>query len=351
MEPVFAKIYTWYSKNKRDLPWRSTNDPYKIWISEIILQQTKIDQGTNYYLRFIERFPSVEDLAKAPESEILKLWQGLGYYSRARNLHHAAKEIYEKYDSKLPEKYEELIRLKGIGPYTAAAIASIAFRLPYPTIDGNVYRFFSRYFGIHEPINSTQGIKIFQELATEVLDKKDPGTHNQAMMEFGAMMCTPKKPMCQTCPLQDSCYAFAQQYMDELPVKLKKTKKTNRYFFYLLMEENDIIYIKQRSDNDIWKNLYELPLIEMKENYTMDDFLQTTEFKKAIDNLKFTIREISTPVKHILSHQTIYANFIHIHIHQKNEFPLNFIPVNKKDISKFAIHRLMENYLKNKELL
>ena len=351
MEPVFVKLYVWYSENKRDLPWRNTSDPYKIWISEIILQQTRIDQGLNYYLRFVEKFPSVTDLANAPESDVLKLWQGLGYYSRARNLHQAAKEICSRHGSMIPNSYEDLIRLKGIGTYTAAAVASIAFQLPYPAIDGNVYRLFSRYFGIHEPINSTKGVKKFKEVAEQVLDENNPGMHNQAMMEFGAMVCKPKRPDCRTCPLNGSCYALSHHKILSLPVKLKKIKKTNRYFYYLLLEEGQHIYLKQRNDDDIWKNLFELPLIEMKEDQSPDYFLGTEEFKKILSGFKFIINEISKPIKHILSHQNIHARFIHIYISQKKEVPVNFIPVNKKDISKFAIHKLIEIYLKNKGLI
>ena len=222
MDSFRTNIYDWYRINKRELPWRNTNDPYKIWISEIILQQTRVAQGTDYYLRFIERFPTVTQLATANEEEVLKLWQGLGYYSRARNLHTAAKTILESYGSTFPGNYKDIIHLKGIGPYTAAAISSIAFNLPYPTVDGNVYRVLSRYFGIGTAIDSNAGKKEFGQLAEELLLKKDPGMHNQALMEFGALQCTPKSPLCTECPVASSCFAFENALTEQLPLKEKK---------------------------------------------------------------------------------------------------------------------------------
>ena len=245
MDSFSTRIYHWYHKNKRDLPWRSTTDPYKIWISEIILQQTRVAQGTKYYLKFTKAFPKVDNLAEAPEEEVLKLWQGLGYYSRARNMRATAKTIVTKYGSVFPDKYEDIIQLKGIGPYTAAAIASIAFNLPYPTVDGNIYRVLARFYGVELPIDSNAGKKTFQQLAEEIINSTDPGMHNQALMEFGALQCIPKSPSCTSCPLVDSCYAFINKLIDHLPVKEKKTKQTNRYFTYYLIDDGKNIYLKQ----------------------------------------------------------------------------------------------------------
>ena len=224
------KILNWYYKHQRDLPWRETREPYKVWLSEIILQQTRVAQGMPYYYRFVKAFPAVDDLARAPEEEVLKLWQGLGYYSRARNLHATAKIVAEDFDGKFPETYKGLKSLKGVGDYTASAIASFCFDVPEPVVDGNVYRVLSRYFGVGTPINSTQGVKYFKELAREVMDADNIRDYNQGIMEFGAIQCAPKKPYCLLCPLQDSCVALKENKVDQLPVKLGKTKVRSRYF-------------------------------------------------------------------------------------------------------------------------
>ena len=351
MGPFFNKIHAWYYNNKRDLPWRLTKDPYKIWVSEIILQQTKIEQGINYYLRFIEKFPSVTELAKAKEEDVLKIWQGLGYYSRARNMYYAAQEVCRKYNSEFPGNYNELMQLKGIGPYTAAAIASISFNLPHATVDGNVYRFFSRFFGIYDPINTSKGVKKFQQLANEVLFTNNPGMHNQAMMEFGATICKAPNPLCQQCPVADQCFAYSKNEIKNLPVKLKKAKQQKRYFFYLFFQEGDTLFLNKRTANDIWQNLYEFPLIEMHQNLNAKEFLQSEEFSRMMKGSNFTVQEITQPIKHILSHQVIFATFIQIVLHKKNQAQKSFIQTNKKDIYKFAVPRLIENYLQGKGLI
>ncbi len=349
MEHILSKIHHWYHENKRDLPWRKTTDPYKIWVSEIILQQTRVNQGFSYYLRFIEKFPSVEILANATEDEVMKAWQGLGYYSRARNLHAAAKAICENYQSKLPETYEGLLELKGIGTYTAAAIASMAFNLPHPVLDGNVYRFLSRYFGIEEPINSAKGKKAFQELAEEIMDRDNPGNHNQSLMEFGAIICTPKA-QCNNCPVHEHCFAFNNNKFTELPVKLKKIAQKPRYFYYFHFEWKDTIYLQKRTKDDIWKNLYEFPLIEKSEDIPLKEFLSSVEFQQFVAKKGFTINKISKYNKHILSHQVIFATFIYIQLNEKLKMR-DVIQVNKKDIYKFAVSRLIENYLIKKGLI
>ena len=253
-------LIDWYEHNKRELPWRQTQDPYKIWISEVILQQTRVAQGYDYYCRFIERFPDFHALAQADEDEVMKYWQGLGYYSRARNLHEAARSI----DSQeyFPKTYAEVRALKGVGEYTAAAICSIAYDMPYAVVDGNVYRVLSRYFGIDTPIDSTEGKKLFAALADEMLDKKHPAVYNQGIMDFGAIQCTPQSPDCLFCPLVGSCSALSKGLVAKLPVKQHKTKTTNRYFNYIYVRAGAYTFINKRTGNDIWKNLFELPLIE-----------------------------------------------------------------------------------------
>ena len=240
---IAERIVIHYQKIKRDLPWRSGKDPYFIWISEIVLQQTRVDQGTPYYLALTERFPTVTDLAKANEEEVLKYWQGLGYYSRARNLHAAAKQVVDQFNGEFPSDHKTLLSLKGIGPYTAAAISSICNNEAVATVDGNVHRVLSRIFGIEDPIDTTAGKKKFQQLASEMLDRTDPGTHNQAMMEFGALVCTPKKPSCSSCPIMNDCVALIEGKVFNLPFKEKKLTKRDRYFYYIDLRQNGNIWL------------------------------------------------------------------------------------------------------------
>ncbi|WP_340110803.1 A/G-specific adenine glycosylase [Maribellus mangrovi] len=344
MHDLKGTLYKWYKKNKRDLPWRQTNDPYKIWISEIILQQTRIEQGTGYYHKFTEEFPTVVDLATASEDKVLKLWQGLGYYSRARNLHRAAKMITEQHRGIFPDTYAEIRLLPGIGPYTAAAIASIAYGLAYPAIDGNVYRVLSRYFGIDTPIDSTKGKKEFQELAEELISGSDPGMHNEALMEFGALQCTPKSPDCENCPLISGCFAYKMKQIESLPVKAKKTKQSHRYFYYYLIEQGDDCYLEKREDNDIWKNLYQFPLLETPK--ALNDrtiILQKIPFLP--ENSSCNFLSVSATRKHILSHRIIWARVIRIEVSKDVKIQAPYFKVNKKDISKFAVPRLLELFL------
>ncbi len=342
------EIYTWFLDNKRDLPWRKTSDPYKIWISEIILQQTRVAQGINYYERFIENFPTVFDLANATEDHVLKLWQGLGYYSRARNLHYSAKYLVEKYKGIFPEDYKSILELKGIGKYTAAAIASIAFNIPSAAVDGNVQRVISRYFGIKSPVDSNKGIKEIQQIADSLIDSQNPGTHNQAFMEFGALICTPKSPNCKLCPVVQSCYAFHNKQIEELPVKTKKTTQSNRFFYFYLLEGYDYIILEKRNNNDIWKNLYQLPILESKRELTDNEILRLAS---PINEKTINIKSVSNTVKHVLTHQKIFAKFIHFEQKIPFEIDSKFIQVNKKDIYKFAVPKLMERYFKKIKLL
>ena len=343
MDNFTNKIYLWYNDNKRELPWRKTDDPYKIWISEIILQQTRVSQGIDYYLNFIDAFPNVKSLAEANEDEVLKLWQGLGYYSRARNLHSASKEIMEKHNGIFPHEYSDILNLKGIGNYTAAAIASIAFGLPYPVVDGNIYRLFSRYYGIETPIDTNVGYKEFRAHAQKLMPNKNPGFHNQALMEFGALCCVPKSPGCVQCPLSESCFAFNNNIVDRLPVKAKKVKQTTRYFYYYLLVDGNSIYLEKRTQNDIWKNLYQLPLLETSTELTDQQIINTEV--PFITNGLVNLKSISSKKKHVLSHQVIYARLIETEIENNTIIRSNLIQVNKKDIYKFAVPRLVEQFL------
>ena len=346
MKDFSLKLTNWYSTNKRTLPWRESQNPYKIWLSEIILQQTRVAQGTAYYYRFIDQFPTPNQLADAPLDEILKLWQGLGYYSRARNLHKAALHIKNEFKGTFPSTYKDILALNGVGEYTAAAIASFAYDLPYAVVDGNVYRVLSRIFGITTPIDSTLGKKEFKQLAQELLDKKDPATHNQAIMEYGALHCTPKTPKCSSCVFNDQCYAFSNNQVDVFPIKEKKIKKTTRYFYYIHIEHNQVLYIQKREDKDIWQNLYQLPLIESKKRLSENDLIKQT-LNQIGTTKSDTIKGISKEYKHLLSHQTIYAKFIKITPHKNTNISSinpSWIEVPKHEFDTFAVPRLIEKY-------
>ena len=349
MSEFIQQIYRWYRENRRQLPWRETTDPYKIWLSEIILQQTRVEQGRSYYIKFTERFPTIDNLAAAREDEVLKLWQGLGYYSRARNLHQTARRICKELNGRFPKQYKELLELKGIGPYTAAAIASIAYDLPHATIDGNIFRILGRYYGVSTPVDTGRGKREFNELANQLLPEKNTGFHNQALMEFGALQCIPKSPDCTGCPVADSCYAYANGSIGTLPVKLKQTKQRYRFFYYYYIEAGDFTYLEKRTEKDIWHNLFQFPLQET-ETELPENILFKNWNAHLPDSCKGNIRSVSSPRKHVLSHQVIFARLIHIEI--KNPECLNgkFILVNKKDISKFAVPRLVEKFLKELKL-
>lgn len=341
-------LILWYGQNKRDLPWRNTDDPYKIWISEIILQQTRVAQGLDYYLRFVERFPDVQTLADASEDEVLKYWQGLGYYSRARNLHKAAKQIQELYRGIFPKTFEEVIKLAGVGIYTASAICSFAYDLPHAVVDGNVYRVLSRLFNIDTPIDSTEGVKKFSLLAQQLLDLKHPGFHNQAIMEFGALQCVPASPDCESCPLQSQCLAFANGTLSKLPVKSLKTKVTKRYFNYLHFQYRDFTFLQKRTANDVWKSLYEFPLIEADRLLDVEELLGNQQFLELTQGIEdIHIRSLSHPVKHILTHRQIFARFITIEVRQLNDGLKNIVMTENERIEDFAVSRLMEMFIRN----
>ena len=340
-------LINWYDENHRDLPWRHSPTPYQVWLSEVILQQTRVNQGMDYYLRFIERWPTVTDLAKASEEEVLKMWQGLGYYSRARNLHHCAQQIVTEHGGQFPADYEKLRQLKGIGNYTAAAIASIAFNLPHAVVDGNVYRVLSRIFDIDTPININEGQTLFAQLADDLLNREQPGLHNQALMEFGALHCTPKNPNCLLCPLQAQCLAFAHQTVMQRPVKQPKVKVTTRYFNYLVIRINDSVYLHKRNEDDIWKNLYDFPCIESEQPMSVEEVVETEKFKQLLESKPFSIAKVSPVFTHKLTHRTIMAQFIEIKLEQKllQIETKGLFLARETDLNNFPIPRLIDLYL------
>jgi A/G-specific adenine glycosylase len=343
---VTTIIDKWYKKNKRDLPWRHTHSPYKIWLSEIILQQTRINQGLSYYIQFIQAFPSINDLACASIDEVLKLWQGLGYYTRARNLHETAQIICGKFNGQFPEDYSELIKLKGIGTYTAAAIASIAFNQPVALVDGNVSRLLARLFNIETPVDTREGMKLLHIAAHEILNTEQPGMHNQAVMEFGSLICLPKNPKCSVCVLRQSCKAFKSGNTEILPVKKLKIKSRSRYFNYLFITYGENICLHKRTKNDIWNSLYEFPMIETKTPVDIKNILSHPLF-----NLIFRSRYINSDseqkyYRHQLTHQTLHCYFYHVPIAFEPACPDNdYIVVKYKQLSEFAIPRAIERYL------
>lgn len=350
MHPDFSKIIiNWYLVNKRNLPWRNTKDPYKIWLSEIILQQTQVKQGLPYYLNFVKEFSNVYDLANADEDKIMKMWQGLGYYSRARNLHFTAKSIVNDYNGKFPDNYKGLLKLKGVGEYTAAAIASFAYDEPVAVLDGNVFRVLARYFGVDTPVNSTEGQKLFKSKVYELLNEKQPALHNQAIMEFGALLCKPKSPDCMFCNLNTSCVAFQQNKIKELPVKLKKLKRRKRYFNYLVLKSPENEYVlQQRLKKDIWQKLFEFPLIESEANFNKKDVLKTSLFEELDKDDHISVQKINQKTyKHVLTHQDIYADFWLVKCPSdfyKHKLE-NYSIVNSKSIRTFAVPILIDRFL------
>lgn len=327
----FSPLITdWYRQNRRELPWRSVKDPYKIWLSEIILQQTRVEQGRSYYQKFVDHYPTVVDLANASEQDVLNDWQGLGYYSRARNLHFSAKYIRDELSGVFPETYDEIIKLKGVGKYTAAAIASFAFEEPKAVVDGNVYRFLSRAFNVDTPIDSTKGQKDFQILADSLISQENPGDHNQAMMEIGAMICKPTNPDCLFCPVCETCEGRAKGTYLDLPIKAKKTKVRNRYFHYFIYNDQGKTLIEQRTEKGIWQQLYQFPLIET----------ETAELKDDPENCL----RVSETVIHKLSHQHIHARFYVIDGMPK-EMEDTYLSIQSENIQEYPLPRIIDRYL------
>ena len=342
-------IVKWYHEKKRDLPWRKAETPYHIWISEIILQQTRVVQGLEYYNRFIEKYPSVVELANAPLDEVLKLWQGLGYYTRARNLHLTAQMIAYELKGQFPRTYQELLKLKGIGPYTAAAIASIAFKVPVALVDGNVFRVLARLFCIQVPVDTTAGKQIFEKLAADILDPGKPDLHNQALMELGALICLPKNPACNDCPLIRNCKAHAEKKIELFPVKSGKIKQRIRYYNYLFIRDRDYTYLHKRTGKDIWNSLYEFPLIESDVSLEYQKLSASQEWSALFGDRKTEADPYPKTYKHQLTHQILYCTFYCIDVgftlDSSKDSGLIRIPL--KNLSRYAVPRIIEKYIDN----
>lgn len=341
---IANELISWYKINGRDLPWRHTKDPYIIWLSEIILQQTRVEQGMPYFYRFVENYPSVKDFAEAEEDDLLRLWQGLGYYSRVRNMHKAAKTVMADFGGIFPSSYDDAIKLTGVGEYTAAAIASFSMNEKKAVLDGNVFRVLSRYFGIDTPINSSAGKKQFQALANEVISATQPGLFNQAIMDFGATICKPKIPLCENCVLRLECAALHDGSVNALPVKTKGKTSRNRYFNYFIIEKNDSYVFTKRDANDVWANMYEFPLIETESDLSLEELQLHEEFNQQFEGVK--LLAIGTPIKHILSHQNIYAKFYRIVDDQNNiKKKPSWNYYNSDNLDKLAKHKLIFSFI------
>lgn len=347
------ELIKWYLKHKRDLPWRHTNNPYIIWLSEIILQQTRGEQGLPYFNKFVENFPTVADFAAASEMQVLKLWQGLGYYSRGRNMHATAQMVVKNYGGRFPSQYDVLIKLKGIGEYTAAAISSFAANEARAVLDGNVFRFLSRYFGIKTPINTTAGKKEFSALANELLPIKQSAMYNQAVMEFGALQCKPKSPNCGVCPFRQTCYALQHQLVNTLPIKQPKAAQKHRYFNYFICHEADKILMRERQPGDIWQHLYDFPSIETQTIVAANDVNWVATVKAHFGEQAYCLPLAEK--KHILTHQ-----IIHIHFFELKNYIFNFNKLKELKWVSYTmlnelpqpkvIHDFLHGYLKEEEI-
>ena len=343
-----ALLVQWNShQNSREMPWKGEKDPYKIWLSEIILQQTRVEQGWKYYEKFIAVFPDIYRLAAAKDEKIYKLWEGLGYYSRCKNLIETARFISKKLKGKFPREFDDILSLKGVGIYTASAIASFAYDLPFAVVDGSVFRVLSRVFGIKKPIDSTAGKKLFTQLAYDLLGKKQPGIYNQALMDFGAVICKPQNPICNNCILRDHCFAYKNDLVNKLPIKEKKIRITTRWFNYLVIVYHGKTYIRMRTDNDIWKNLHEFVLIETNNEVSVKKLLTKAEKQILLKKGTYKILSVSPVSTQQLSHQKIVGRFIKLNL--KKEFDLqgfNAIPL--KQQSRYAFPRLITAYFEKK---
>jgi A/G-specific adenine glycosylase len=346
-------IHEWYEKNLRDLPMRHTRDPYRTWVAEIILQQTRLDQGLPYLNRFLDTFPDVKALAAASEDEVLRLWQGLGYYSRARNMHASARHIVADLGGFMPATYKELLKLKGVGKYTAAAIASWCYGEPVAAVDGNVARVIARLYGIGEAINTSAGEKRIYELATVLLDKSDPGMHNQAMIDFGAMLCVPS-PDCSRCPLATSCEAYNNGEVDRIPVKIRNKKPVDRWFYYYMINSGGHTILVQRKGKDIWEGLYQLPMIESEGPLSEEEIIRhllprvLREPEAAYSKGSRLIGKLSEPFRHQLSHQTIHARFLQVKLDMlPDPLPEEWQPVALEKLERYALPRLIHRYLES----
>jgi len=340
-----SRILHWYYNNQRNLPWRASKEAYKVWISEIILQQTRVAQGLSYYNNFVATFPTIKALAKADEQEVLKLWQGLGYYSRARNIHHTAKHISENIDGIFPDNYKDLLKLKGIGPYTAAAISSICYNEQRAAVDGNVYRVLSRVFEIKTAINTSSGIKEFQALADKLIGNKEPGDYNQGLMELGATVCTPKNTDCPNCPLQEICIGHSNNSYEGLPQKERKTKIRTRHLNYYCIEYKNQLVLNKREGKDIWKNLFDFPLEETELEINHLEEPNSEYLKKWLGNKPSKVLQRNN-YKHKLSHQNLNIHIQYIKTEQLKN-PEDLLLVGKEELHKYPVPKPIEEFLKD----
>jgi len=345
-QDFFCEHLLYWNKwsNSRKMPWKNEKDPYKVWLSEIILQQTRVEQGLAYYNRFVKTYPTISKLAAAEDNEVFKLWEGLGYYSRCKNLLATARQIAFERGGKFPDTHEDILKLKGVGPYTAAAISSFAFGLPHAVLDGNVVRVLARFFGISKPADSNEGKKYFSTLAQKLLDKKDPASYNQAIMDFGATICRPKLPLCPQCPLQKECTAFQKNKIDVLPVKEKTLQRKKRRFFFIVAEYGDKVYARKRIEKDIWQNLWEFISIETAGNLDPERFIGSAEYKNLIPAGK--IKTISAVFKQQLTHRDVEAVFIRVSLNKplKNSA---YTALSKKEFKGLAFPRLVNQFLES----
>src|SRR5690554_294210 len=331
-------IQVWYRQNYRKLPWRATKNPYKVWLSEIIMQQTRVDQGLSYYFKILKKYPTIDLLAQAGEQEVLRIWQGLGYYSRARNMHTAAKQVVNDFNGVFPNTYEDIKSLKGVGDYTAAAIASFAYDLPYPVLDGNAFRVLARYFNDPSPIDTGQGKKVFQIYAEEVLNRDEPAEFNQAIMEVGAMVCRPKNPDCENCPLNERCLAYNEGNPLSLPVKAKKIKVSNRFFHFFIYPSAKI-QLMQRKGKGIWQNMYQFPMLEVDHQLNKKELKEISEVKLGVQLKNKIFSE-----KHILTHQHINATFWTVEDEVQGD---GYIQTDLTGINVYPLPRLIERFIEN----
>ena len=348
-EKEFSKLLLLWNreKNDREMPWKGETDPYKIWLSEIILQQTRVEQGLAYYQKFVFRFPDIDKLAKATDDQVFKLWEGLGYYSRCRNLIFTARFISEKLNGNFPETYVDILALKGVGSYTASAIASFAYNLPYAVLDGNVFRVLARYFGIYNATDSAEGRKIFSEKAFAILNKKNPGIFNQAIMDFGAVVCKPALPLCKTCVLRKRCYAFTHEAIADLPVKKNKLVIKTRFFNYLIIELAGKTAVQQRTKKDIWQSLFEFPMIETEKEHSEITIQKLIVQSGYLNGVSFTIQDVSEVIRQKLTHQLIQGRFLRIKLHGKKK-PVNennWVWTSWNKLDDFSFPKIIHQYL------
>jgi A/G-specific adenine glycosylase len=342
----FSRILlSWHNQeNFRLMPWKGEKDPYRVWISEIILQQTRVEQGLAYYNRFVKAFPTIQHLAEANEKEVFKLWEGLGYYSRCRNLIASAKFVVSERAGMFPSTYDEIKQLKGVGPYTAAAISSFAFELPFAVLDGNVFRVLSRIFGIFTPVDSTEGKKQFITLADQLLEKSSPAIYNQAIMDFGATICKPV-PTCSKCPFNDTCFALQNNCIKELPVKQKKAAVRKRWFYYLVLRHGNTTAIRQRTSKDIWQELHEFPLLETEGEQDWEMVINIAEKNGLLPRNNYVVSLVSNVVRQQLSHQLISGQFIEITLKKKPDFKNDWQWLTKKQLQSLAFPKFINSYL------